>query len=345
MLRRLLEWYVLPRFDKMTARVIPVAAVVVLTTLFVAKWSPYIRIDNTSGQFSFRLPADFRKLELALPEPIAAIDYEVGAYAIDGVKHFIPHRESLDPRSSTILVRNAAQPARTAVPANVPYEVRVTVRHRARRPVDFITVRLDGHDVEPKEALLKLTSTDAEVLRARYVQDVLERLLTVGNRGVGNVVVTAMCIVALWQWTALIPRLGFFLSKTAYVKVLNELIAAEANADQPKSQQADAARRRYIDYYHRTTGNQRVWRVLGPALGFLFTVTSLVAGIRPIPGTVATTEMGALFSSLQLALISTVVGLAMRIGAMLRLRIEQILMGDAEQFFAAQQMTDPEAKS
>jgi hypothetical protein len=56
---------------------------------------------------------------------------------------------------------------------------------------------------------------------------------------------------------------------------------------------------------------------------------------RPNASADGSRELGTLFSSLQLALISTVVGLVIRVASMWRLKIEKALLEHAGQFFDA----------
>jgi hypothetical protein len=334
-MRRLIEWYVFPRYETSLSRWVPLIGVLIPTLLYIFWSAPYVRIDNTSGRFVFLLPANFKTIRLQLDGPIAATGYEVSGLNIEAIKHFGIRQGSLDPRDQIISIGNDAQPERASVPAEIAYVIQVVVLHRSPRPVDILKVELDGTSIELSQLQRDyLRDTSSELLRRRYVQDWLESALTTWNRDAGNYVVTAMSLLALWMSFGLVPRLSLYVGpKAAYHKLLQMLVDGAQKVPATAANPVDAARRHYIDFYARTIANQRFWRALGPALGFLFTVTSLVAGIRPIPGGAATAQMGTLFSSLQLALISTVAGLVMRIAAMARLRLEHALMEDAQAFF------------
>lgn len=346
-MRRLIEWYVFPRYDTSLSRWVPVLGLLFPTLYFIFWTAPYVRIDNTPGRVVFNLPADFKTFRLEFAGPIAATGWEVSGRSIEAIKHFGVRQERLDPRDQIITIDNDAQPERGAVPPEIEYVIGVTVMHRSQRPIDILKAELDGTNIELSRLQSEfLRDSPAELLKQRYVQDWLESLLTAWNRDIGNYFVTAMSVLALWMMFGLVLRLPLYLGTGGgFRKLLTALIESAERDSATAAKSVDAARRHYFDFYSSTIANQRFWRALGPALGFLFTVTSLVAGIRPIPGGAATAQMGTLFSSLQLALISTVAGLVMRLAAMARLRLEQALMEDAQAFFDEQEFKRREEES
>lgn len=346
-MRRLIEWYVFPRYDTSLSRWVAVLGLLFPTLYFILWTAPYVRVDNTSGRVVLGLPADFKTLRLEFAGPISATGWEVSGRSVEAIKHFGIRQGRLDARDQIVTIDNAAQPERGAVPPEIEYVIGVMVMHRSQRPIDILKAELDGRDVELSRLQGEfLKDSPAELLKQRYVQDWLESLLTAWNRDIGNYFVTAMSVLALWMMFGLVMRLPLYLgTKAAYRKLLTSLIESAEKVPETAAQPVDAARRHYVEFYANTMANQRFWRALGPALGFLFTVTSLVAGIRPIPGGAATAQMGTLFSSLQLALISTVAGLVMRLAAMARLRLEHALMEDAQTFFDEQELNRREEET
>ena len=90
-----------------------------------------------------------------------------------------------------------------------------------------------------------------------------------------------------------------------------------ALADQAEVSKIDVVRADYENTYARL----EFVRVLGPAVGFMLTVSSLVSGLHP--SVQSTQDSFAFVSSLQLALVATFVGLLTRVIAEFAIRVQR----------------------
>lgn len=163
-------------------------------------------------------------------------------------------------------------------------------------------------ELKGTDLLSRLDDKRARVMRFNLIQDKLSDIIFGANEVLGNVLLAALALMALWMIVALVGGLrGVF------------LVADEELLKSFKSKAR--AKEDIVAAWSRMYRSLVFGRVLGPALGFLLTVSSLVAGLHP-----SATSMKDTFqfvSSLQLALVATFMGLLVRIIAEFALRYQR----------------------
>jgi hypothetical protein len=165
-------------------------------------------------------------------------------------------------------------------------------------------------ELKGADLLERLDDKRARVMHFNLVQDQLSDIIFGANEVLGNVLLAGLALMALWMIVALIGGLrGVFL-------VPDEQLLKSFKSKRETKEDVVAA-------WARTYRSLVFGRVLGPALGFLLTVSSLVAGLHPSAASVKDTFQ--FVSSLQLALVATFMGLLVRIIAELALRYQREL--------------------
>jgi len=105
-------------------------------------------------------------------------------------------RMTVDEHDGAFTIHNADQPPPDGIPT-AEYVVRLDIRHRSRRPVDIVTIMIDGRTAPLQEIRdVYVRNGDRRLMTERLSQDVLETVISRYNESVGNYVVTAMVVVA-----------------------------------------------------------------------------------------------------------------------------------------------------
>lgn len=160
----------------------------------------------------------------------------------------------------------------------------------------------------------RVLSSRSEVLHLLLLQEEVSDLLMRINGSVGTVCIGALLVSLVWLIYQLACALGtlFIVPNDVLKARLSErlrrssLLKAKTEVDLIKGEFALCHRRLAFA------------RVIGPAVGFLLTVSSLVAGLHPSQQ--SSDDSFQFVSSLQLALVATFVGLLIRILAEFAIR-------------------------
>jgi len=186
-------------------------------------------------------------------------------------------------------------------------------------PKDALLGRCEAEKLAGSELASRLGGSGIRVMHLTLIQDKLSDLIFGANEVVGNVLLASLIIAFLWL-TLLLVQAWTQIYWVPDAKVLAKLrkLLSEALSDR------DAKLRSVVTDSYGALHRRLVFcRVLGPALGFLLTVSSLVAGLHP--SATAEQDTFRFVSSLQLALVATFMGLAVRIVAEFTLRLHRDL--------------------
>lgn len=164
----------------------------------------------------------------------------------------------------------------------------------------------------------RIAGGSPRAMRVSLIQDRLSDILLGANELIGNILLCCLVISLFWigTWVAL----GFFLMYFVPDRMLMRLVTRSNVAALPDSEKKDLISNIKMEYskvYRRLA----FARVVGPATGFLLTVTSLVAGLHP--SVVARQDTFHFISSLQLALVATFMGLLVRIASEFAIRFHR----------------------
>lgn len=179
------------------------------------------------------------------------------------------------------------------------------------------TGRSDCKDQELRaDALLSdLSREPARLMRYSLLQDKLSDLLLSVNESAGNIVLACMMIWSLLLVAELSS--GLWRSRFADDETIKSIYSNYASRA-PGELKAEGPETLVNAIYLQVLRRLSFARVIGPALGFMLTVSSLVAGLHPSMH--STHDTFYFISSLQIALVATFMGLAMRVLAEFSIR-------------------------
>jgi hypothetical protein len=163
----------------------------------------------------------------------------------------------------------------------------------------------------------RLVGTSARLMHFSLMQDKLSDIVFAVNEVIGNVLLCALLLAVLWLAHRLAVgwRLVYWVPDEA-------LAIAIPPSTSPPALEAKALTKEQVHVDFRSTVLQLSFlRVIGPATGFLLTVSSLIAGLHP--SATAAQDTFRFVSSLQLALVATLLGLTMRVLAEFAIRLHR----------------------
>jgi hypothetical protein len=296
---------------------------VVLLLLFVPYlWHPYVRIPSSTVKLHLNcVPKDLVVTTgPGLSDPkLVAVDHRGlgGARAITRVVQQTPPTLIEDRTSQFRLPR----PNSTAATATVDeQDTFVAVIEFSRSPfVDIRSVEVIpevGHDGCRREtiagdALAAAIQQDGKkLLRYRMVQDAISDVVLAFNSTVGNLTLAGMLVYLVWTLTVLGEAFwGRYVRSEDELRQAVEAMRKKLGVERRDFDDRELVRGRAFQAQQRLA----MAKVLGPALGFLLTVSSLAAALHPVVQ--AQQDAFQFISAIQIAILSTLVGLAIRIVA------------------------------
>lgn len=159
--------------------------------------------------------------------------------------------------------------------------------------------------------------TGVQLLHINLIQERLSDYLLLFNSSVGNLILMVLCAVLLWaMWRVGDAALQRWKVREAKLQQVAEKVVNEAT-----SRDAAILRDQLAAQYWHDCRWSNFWKVAGPAFGFLLTVSSLAASLHP--SVQAARDAYAFVAGIQIAVISTFIGLLIRIFAHIDTSVRQ----------------------
>lgn len=182
----------------------------------------------------------------------------------------------------------------------------------------YTTNACKDQDLDAEDLRVALSASEAQLMRYRRPQDVISDGILQANDVVGSMVLAGMIVISCWLlW---LTSAGFVQAYISREKTLSSFLRRDRDAAMQRGlsvTDVEIVRNRF----HLAERRFIFWRVVGPALGFILTISSLVEGLHP--SRQGSQDSFLLVSTLQLALVATFLGLWIRILAELAIRFHR----------------------
>ena len=287
---------------------------------------PYYRVEGS--KFSLELDPLSREVNIKIFFVKAKPKLELASLFVhhDGTnagneQSFNVGVESQQDSSAVVLalkvdLRDVLEQVASQPPTKGKYYIALTF---GRRPfLDIRKIEI-GQDVYPAQSIGNLLwGTNGTLMKTVLVREVIADKILEYNDSVGNYFMAMLSVVALWLFGRVI---------TTAVNFAN---AAKRKLDIQKKIQigisSDTLKDELLTRYWEKERILSFWKIIGPSTGFLLTVSSLAAALHPN----IQSDQGAytFFSSVQVAIISTFIGLAIRLFAHLEITMAQAILRD-----------------
>jgi len=303
-------------------------AVVILvgTIYFIKSGDNYISVPG--NLIKFQLP-QFRECRLTFRAPVTVTFYTVSR--TDGKKE-----DSAETSPSTFsrtvecattsldivngLEQNTTGRANDAV-------LFIIIGSRDTLSSDILGVTVDGAPLSLESFLPKLLKNNCELVKDKRIRIPLANLISYFNDTVSNWILTAMCIgIAVF-----IPILAMMEGKLIFFSRENLENSLVKSLQIKNSNDAGACREafaRYAAHWYVSHGWFGFFQTLGPAMGFLLTVSSLIAALNP--SVHASNDLNGFMTGIHVAMVSTFVGLLLRLLAIEASRVNDVLLSKVE---------------
>jgi hypothetical protein len=204
---------------------------------------------------------------------------------------------------------------------------RVQIFLPTKVPCEIESVFVDGAEVNLKDFLKNhLKTMGAKYVTVRYIRDDLLKIIVNLNDAISNVILTLLFfgISVLGAYLARLEFYNFCYSDEVFKNHLEKILNTKLTNDSQRT----AAWELYFADWYVLNNRLRFFQVFGPAIGFILTVSSLIASLAP-----AAREMhdeSLFLTGIHVAMISTFLGLLLRILALESARVNDALLVRAE---------------
>jgi len=166
-----------------------------------------------------------------------------------------------------------------------------------------------------------------ELVRVRHIRSDLATVLFLLNDPVSNVIMSCMFFtVLLLVFHVLGPLLAAYVySEKRFDAYLNK---SSGQADKSRWQDDPDFCDKLTGHWALWNGRYHYWQALGPAVGFILTVSGLVQSLHPVIR--ATNDLDSFMEGIHIAMISTFLGLLVRILALEAERVNNLLLVRAD---------------
>lgn len=222
-----------------------------------------------------------------------------------------------------------------------PYEnvQPITINFASGDHVEIARVSIDEHSVELEKFLKHHLKNEAAITKVRYFRHAFAQRLSPLNDLISNWILTAGFFWTIWICAGVISmELKAWLYSRSFLT--NHIEIASEEKDLGKSA---AARKRASDrckeLWSRRDARYKYQQALGPAAGFIMTVASLIYSLSS-----SKVDVQLLIGGMHIAMVSTFLGLFLRIVALEGERVSFQLLAREMSELDALNEEDPETK-
>ena len=289
----------------------------------------YIRI--TGNNIKFKLPA-FHHCDITFLNPVRVQSYGVGRNPESTATNenlVIPIKSTNVGRDVTVLnVDNPYQMQTEFVSgSNRPYFV--VIYSTATLGSDIVGVSIDGEQINLRLFSKNQLTVKGEFIRFRYIRKDLAEFLFRMNDPISNWILTFMffgCVLLSVKLVDMEIR-AYFWSNSRFEKNLERFLS---NKDLHSKKQCQEAFDKNNAHWAEWDSRFRFLQAVGPAMGFILTVSSLIEALHPT--LLNTNDLDTFIKGIHVAMISTFLGLLVRIIAIEASRINDKLFARADMY-------------
>lgn len=193
-------------------------------------------------------------------------------------------------------------------------------------------ISVDGHAMNLNDFFKSSLRSESEYIRLRYIRRPLANVIFRWNDPVSNIVLTLMFMGIVWllflmlqmEWSA------YLRSDQSFRGYLDKKFGVGKVGFQDKE-----AYDKYVNHWAEWDTWYRFFQALGPALGFILTVSSLIQALNPV--VLGANNLDAFLRGIHVAMVATFIGLLLRIVALESARVNDALLARADLLYEESQ--------
>jgi hypothetical protein len=321
-------WKNIAKLVKVPRAMAGILAVLTLTCLTIFCKHSYVSIPGS--EVLLRL-GQFERCTITFKNEVSFESYEIRQdvimtnMAVGFRTNRVNLSQSLKPNNASILIITNALYIQQKALANTVPEYNVDIYNVASTRCDITKFSIDGEPVNLKEFIKhNLCNAKYKYVRFRYIREDLAQIIYRWNDDVSNwlltILVSGMCLFMI-----LLLNMEFksFTTDRHFVKGLESLLKMKIRHS---SEQQQIAYDRFHDICVKWNSRFIFLQALGPALGFILTVSSLIASLDPATFSGAGTDLDTFLNGIHVAMIATFIGLLLRLLALEAARVNLLLL-------------------
>lgn len=322
---------------------VPVLAIIALACglLFVpCAWKPYIAISGS--EIAFETPS-FHHIEITLADQTRIQQYIVSQINVSSATNGQTSTSTtvaVDTEEKLLSVSNPFYTRKEESAQNDVY-YHVTIFLESPRYPEIEDVTTDGVRIRLKDFRLHNLKSQGQYHRIRYVREELSYGISSLNNSISNFVLALLCAGISALFVKLVQMECWALySKKHFKKYLIRHVRVKSLKSE---QQRNDAFAKYAAYWAVWEKRFRFFQALGPAVGFLLTVSSLIEALQP--SAVVVSDLSPFLAGIHIAMVSTFLGLLLRILALEASRVNSVLLDKAAQQISKAEEANDSAES
>ena len=279
-------------------------------------------IEVGQSPIIIKLPVKFDKCQINFDRDIRIGSYHI--FPFNQKKTTIFSHKKIDSTSNLLIIENNLQKLK------VDY-LQIHISATINYPVMIQNIIVDSSKINLKNfydnnlLILKKKYVDRE-----YIRKDISLLLLKYNDTISNYILTFLTIsliplssYCLFLWVRL-----YIYSESYFKRSIEKNYSINSSINQDEI--INAHNQCGIDFTKKNSWF-RFLQIFGPAIGFALTISSLIAGLHPTLQT--TQDISIFFESIQIAMISTFIGLIIRLISLLSQRANNKLFFRADEIF------------
>lgn len=285
---------------------------------------PTITINPPSKSFDLELPKDFVKCELIFKKEINIFNYSMALTSEDeSGKHRSLIHQIINQKVISLPINNLIANDKTADKDPEAKALRIKILFESSSPLEITTVFIDHKIQDNEDFYLKYLFSDNKKLRKyRYIRRDISNILLRYNDTLSNVILTILTV-------SLIPLFYEIIRRSYRGYIANNMEAyLKSEFDLSNEEAINNTQISYGENHERRESMYRLFQIMGPAIGFTLTISSLIVGLHP--SLLEVQNIKIFFETIQVAMVSTFLGLLIRIMAILLQRIDNRLLIQAD---------------
>jgi hypothetical protein len=276
-------------------------------------WNPTITIKQPAKSFIIELPKDFDEISLEFQETTNIVQrYGIAPKHEEkpsgGMWSFPKNFASRYPK--TLTIRNHLKENKSKYDDSEITKLEITIWLKNRSPVIINSVFVDGRPIDIKLFYSENLFSPAKTLnKVRYIRRDLSDFLLNFTDPISNLVLIIGVFYGLYLLGVLIQILFSYLFRYWDPQKFISNLQKEFNI--VIKEDVTNAKISFLESHQKKERWNRQLQLLGPAIGFILTIASLIVGLNPSLKEVQNIEI--FFETIQIAMVSTFVGLGIRI--------------------------------
>jgi hypothetical protein len=329
LLKDLIEWL----FEKLAGIVkVPLAiiakaiAIILATCIYVMCIGSYVSVPG--NEIILHL-GQFERCKITFGQDIHVTQIGISENNSQGIQYNHSRLvQTLDYQGSTFTVTNLWYlQQQFATNGSTTYSV--IIETESSTSCEITSVSIDDEPLSLRSFFkYNLKNEKKEFVHIRYIRKELAQIIYRWNDEASNWLLTGLAAgIIMFIISLLDMELKTFISDKLFLKALEKFLNKKnlrVGSNSPKDRQIA------YDRFHSHCVNRNSWFVflqaLGPALGFILTVTSLIASLDPATFSGAGTDLDSFLNGIHVAMVSTFLGLFLRLCALEAARVNLILL-------------------